>query len=360
MKKYFITFIAIAHCVLLFGQAKKTENVVVITLDGMRWQEIFGGADATLINDPSFSFDTAELKKKYWAPTTEERREKLFPFFWNTIAKQGQLHGNRQYGSKVNVKNPYWFSYPGYNEMLTGNPDTAVNSNDKNFNTNTTILEFVNKQPQYRNKVAAFSSWDCFDAIINEPRAGLLVSSGVDSVPSKSGEFRLLNEMQKTTPMPLGDGVRPDHITYSIAKQYLRENKPKLLYLAFDETDDYAHGGRYDFYLNMAHNADRWIADLWNTVQQMPEYKNKTTFIILCDHGRGDEVKKEWTSHGTKVKGSDQIWMAAIGAGIDPTGEVKKDEQLYQAQLAQTVAGLFGLTFTANQPIEKAIVQIVK
>src|SRR5262249_55468567 len=151
-----------------------------------------------------FSFDTAELKKRYWAKTPEERRKKLLPFFWSTIATQGQLHGNRNFNSKVNVKNRYWFSYPGYNEIFTGYPDSAVNSNDKNFNKNTTVLEFLNNQPNLNGKLAAFTSWDCFDAILNEPRSKLLVSSGIDNVKLNTPEFALLNDMQQETPQPLG------------------------------------------------------------------------------------------------------------------------------------------------------------
>jgi bisphosphoglycerate-independent phosphoglycerate mutase (AlkP superfamily) len=133
-----------------------------------------------------------------------------------------------------------------------------------------------------------------------------------------------------------------------------------VVYIAFDETDDYAHAGRYDFYLNMANMTDKWIADLWSTMQQMPEYKDKTTLLILCDHGRGDKVKKEWTSHGAKIEGADQIWMAALGAGIESKGEIKVEEQVYQAQMAQTIARLLGYDFKAGQPIENFALQITK
>jgi Metalloenzyme superfamily len=341
------------------AQEVKTENIILITLDGYRWQELFGGADEELINNKESSHDTAELKKKFWAPTVGERRKKLMPFFWNTIASKGQLHGNRQLNSKVNVLNQYWFSYPGYNEILTGYPDTAVNSNDKNLNKNLTILEYLNKQPDFKNKVAAFTSWDCFDAIINEPRAGFLVSSGFDTVKIKSPQFELLNDMQFISPQPLGEGVRPDHITYFLAKEYIRQYKPRVLYIAFDETDDYAHAGRYDLYLNLAHMTDKWIADLWGLLQSMPEYKDKTTLLITTDHGRGDKIKKEWTSHGKKIEGADQIWIAALGKGIASKGESKENEQLFQAQMAQTVARLLGFNFNTTQPAAKEL-QLVK
>ena len=357
MKNNILVFLIFA-CLASHSQKASTENVIVITLDGYRWQELFSGADEELINSKDFSHDTAALKKKFWAQTSGERRKKLMPFFWSTIATHGQLHGNRHLGSKVNVMNQYWFSYPGYNEILTGYPDTAVNSNDKNPNKNVTVLEYLNNQAAFKNKVAAFTSWDCFDAIVNEKRAGFLVSSGFDSVRIKNSSFELLNDMQMNSPQPLGDGVRPDHLTYFMAKEYIKQYKPRVLYIAFDETDDYAHAGRYDHYLDLAYMTDKWIADLWNLLQSMPGYRNKTTLLITTDHGRGDKVKKEWTSHGKKIEGADEIWLAALGAGISPLGEVKKEEQLYQAQVAQTIASLLGLNFKASQPIEKAIATV--
>lgn len=359
MKKN-ITILMLFVSILTCAQQNKTENVIIITLDGFRWQEIFNGADKELINNKEYAHDTADLKKRYWRETPEERRKVLMPFFWNTIAVNGQLHGNRKLGSKVNVLNKYWFSYPGYNEIFTGYPDTAVNSNDKKLNKNTTVLEFINTQPEYRGKVAAFTSWDCFDAIFNEPRAGFPVSSGFDIVEIHDPKFDLLNDMQMQSPQPLGKDVRPDHITYFLAKEYIKQFKPKVIYIGFDETDDYAHGGRYDYYLNMANMTDRWISDLWNMLQSMPEYKGNTTLLITTDHGRGDEIKKEWTSHGAKIKGADEIWFAVLGASILPEGEMKGNEQLYQAQLAQTISKLLNLHFTANQPVERAITTIAR
>ena len=75
----------------------------------------------------------------------QERRQKLMPFFWNTIATKGMLFGNRTIGNKVDVANPHWFSYPGYNEILTGYPDTAINSNEYPPNPHTNVFAFLNQ-----------------------------------------------------------------------------------------------------------------------------------------------------------------------------------------------------------------------
>lgn len=350
MKKMFITAIVLFSFLISFAQ-QKAGNIIIVTMDGFRWQEVFRGADEVLINSKEYAHDIAGLKQKFWAPTAEERRMKLLPFFWSTIASHGQLHGNRIYGSKANVLNRYQFSYPGYNEIFTGYPDTAVNSNAKVLNSNENVLEFINHQKGYANKVAAFTTWDVFPYILNAQRSGIYVNADVDSFKFSSPAFQMLNDFQFLSPKPIG--VRPDVITYMAAKQYVKEFKPKVLYIAFDETDDFAHGGMYDQYLLSAHAQDAMIHDLWNLVQSMPEYKNKTTLVITCDHGRGDYKKEEWKSHGSSIKESGEIWLAFLGKGIPEEGEVKQEEQLYQAQLAQTIAALLGFHFTAPHFVEK-------
>jgi hypothetical protein len=188
--------ILVSLCMFLALWAKaqdRTENVIVITLDGMRWQEVFGGIDSSLMNNKDFSGNPKALKEKYWSDNIKERREKLFPFLWNTIAKEGQLYGNRWAGNKVDVTNRYRFSYPGYNEIFTGYPDTAVNSNNKVWNENINVLEFINKQKGYEGKVAAFATWDVFPYILNKQRSGIYVNADFDSLTFETPEFKMFD-----------------------------------------------------------------------------------------------------------------------------------------------------------------------
>ena len=167
----------------------------------------------------------------------------------------------------------------------------------------------------------------------------------------------MLNDLQFLAPEPLD--VRLDVNTYLAGKAYLKTYKPKVLYIAFDETDDFAHEGLYDQYLKSAHAEDAMINDLWNTLQAMPEYKNKTTLIITCDHGRGDAIKEEWTTHGAKTAGSGQIWIAAIGPDTKHIGEVTNTDTLYQRQLATTFAALLGFDFKPDHPTMQPVTQII-
>lgn len=358
-KIIFLLFISFS----LFSQ-HKTENVFIITTDGFRWQEMFGGVDSVILKDDKFVRNRERIVNAFSGKTKEESRQKLMPFIWNTVAKEGQIYGNRWYNNKVNVMNPYWFSYPGYNEILSGYADDKVNSNDKKYNENTTVLEFLNNQPNLKGKVAAYSTWDVFPYIINDKRSGIPVNSGKDLVGGKLTEKEeILNEILKNYPSLASD--RHDFITYYLAKEYIKKNKPKVFFLSFDETDEFAHESKYEEYLFAANTADRFIGDLWNFCQSTPEYKDKTTFLILTDHGRGDKIKTQWTSHGQKVSDCYQIWMAAIGPDTKPLGEVKTEGQLFQNQLAATAAKLLGFDFsnaskTEQKPTGKPIEQMLK
>ena len=304
----------------------------------MRWEEVFGGVDSAIIINKNFTRDSDEVIKNFWSDNVNERRKKLFPFLWTTVTTNGQLYGNRNVGCNVNNASPYWFSYPGYNEIFTGYPDTAVNSNDTIPNKNENVLEFINKQKGYKGKVAVFSTWNCFPYILNKWRSGIYVNSDVDTLKFNGPQCQLINDMQFLTSKPVG--ARPDVLTYFAAREYLKTYKPKVLYVAFGETDDYAHEGEYDQYLKSAHAEDAMIANLWNILQSMPQYKNKTTLIVTCDHGRGNKIKEQWRDHGQKVEDAGQIWIAAIEPDTKPLGEVKTTETLYQGRLATTLAHL--------------------
>jgi len=143
--KHCIVFILLLFSVSAYSQ--KAENIIIITTDGLRWQEVFTGMDSAIANNKKFNQDDiAAIYKKYWAAEPVERRKKIMPFLWSIIEKNGQIYGNRNLGNKIDNANPYWFSYPGYNEIFTGYPDTAINSNAYQANPHTTLLEFFNKQ----------------------------------------------------------------------------------------------------------------------------------------------------------------------------------------------------------------------
>lgn len=365
MKKIITLLFIIPLCLSAQQKSNEIKNIIIITSDGLRWQEVFKGMDSAIAKDKRFKQghrDSTQMFQQYWAEDATERRKKLMPFFWSTLAAKGQLYGNREKNNKVNVANPYWFSYPGYNEILTGYPDPAVNSNEYKANPNVTVLEYINQQPAFKNKVAAFGAWDAFDRIINEGRSGIPVVSAFDTTGGKNPTPKelLLNAMLRDSYKPFGLSECFDVFTHYEAMEYLQARKPRVLYIAYGETDEWAHAGRYRDYLDAIKNVDKWIGDIWNYVQSTPEYKDKTAIFITSDHGRGDLKKEEWTSHGSRIAGADELWFAVIGPGIAAKGEVSTGMQLYQKQFAQTIASLLGLVYKADHPIGDAITEIKK
>ena len=347
----FALFILISFSV--FSQRPAlAKNVFLITTDGFRWQEVFNGADTALIHNLKFVKDTALMQDLYGASTAELRRQKLMPFFWNVIAKKGQLIGNRNYENKVNVSNFYKISYPGYNEMLTGYPDPKLIPNTPRFNENINILEYLNTQPEYAGKVVAFSSWNIFPYILNENRNALQINSGYEAVREEDSTDIYINQVQADIKQKTH--CRYDQLTFLSAKEYIETNHPRVVMLGLGETDEFAHQGKYDQYLEQANNVDKMIAELWYYVQTDPFYKDNTSFIITTDHGRGKKPTS-WYAHNLFVKGSGDIWQAMLGLGIAPLGEIKTAGQTYLKQTAATISLLLGEKFISNHSVASAI-----
>ncbi len=360
VKILFITFLFAAVNV---NAQNKIENLIIITTDGLRWQEVFKGLDTSLAKNTRFNQgDSSLIFEEFYKNTEQASREKLLPFVWGKLGREGQLYGNRQVGNKVNTANNYWFSYPGYSELFTGYADERINSNAYPANPNVTVLEFINRQAAFKNKVVALGAWNAFDRILNEERAGFPVISAFDASGGvKPSEKQvLINQMLADSYRPWNSAECMDVYTHYAAMEHLKIHQPKVLYIAYGETDEWAHAGQYRSYLQAAHQVDKWLQEIWTYLQSNPRYKNKTALLITVDHGRGDMNKNLWTEHGKSIPGSDETWFGLIAPGIAAKGEIKTDTQLYQQQLAQTIASLLGLTFRAEHTIAEKVKEVWK
>ena len=334
----------------------RTENVIIVMLDGLRWQEVFRGAEPKLINKRSPRLLGAseqrrsQAKELYWRDTLQERREALMPFMWSSIATQGQVFGNRDLHSDAHVKNGMKFSYPGYNETLTGIPDDRrVHSNNVAANPNRSVMEWLNAKPSFQGKVAAFGAWEVFKSIFNEKRCGFIVNTGyepLEGVPL-TPELALLNTLKAKTARVWSDESF-DPLPFYTAIEYLKLKKPRVLFIGLGETDDWAHMGAYQEYLNAIHRDDAYLQELWTLVQSMPEYRGKTTLMVLPDHGRGRGIL--WGLHASPVPGSGQTWMAFLGPDTPARGERQLNEPVTESQVAATMAALLGEDYEASVP----------
>jgi hypothetical protein len=340
----------------------KTKNVVLIVCDGLRWQEIFAGAESDLMNsEHGGSWAKPEyLRGKFWNDDPVARRKMLFPFLWSTVATQGQIFGNQKLGSIARVTNGMAFSYPGYNEMLTGHPDPRIDSNEFGLNPNTTVFEWMNRFPEFAGYVAVYGTWDVFQEIFNEPRSHLVMQTGWN-LPAKGNltpKQELLNELYRNTTRLDNEDVWNSFLQVPLL-DYVKAEHPRLLFVGYGESDNWAHSGRYDLVLESAHQFDQFTEQLWTTMQAIPEYRDQTTFIITADHGRGSGLE-QWKEHGVEQKGSENIWIGVIGPDTPALGERKNTVVVVQASIAATIAAFLGKDFTqASHDAAPALVDVI-
>jgi len=336
------------------------ENVIIVTLDGLRWQEMFGGAQEMLIDTKAGGVkDIRALRESYWRPTPEARRVALMPFIWNTVVKEGQIFGDPDRSATALSTNGLKFSYPGYSEMFTGVVDPTIDSNGKKDNPNLSVLEYLDGLPSYRGKVSAICTWDVFPSIFRTSKNKLRIISGWDLPPmgQRTKRQQELEVFMNNLPRYWPDNVY-DIVTMELAKDEFRKHHPRVMYVGLGETDEWAHGRRYDLYLNSAHNGDRFIGELWQEVQKLPQYKDKTALLVICDHGRGGN-KVDWTDHGKDTPGAEYIWMAAMGPGVPAMG-VREKVNFKQTQFAATIAHVLGEDFQKGNPKAAKAMELTK
>ena len=330
MKKRMIPLLLLlsSHFLLaVYGRdsQKEQSRVVVIAIDGLRWQEVFD----------------------------DDGRPGLMPFLQEMGNGQGCMIGNRNKNSKMEVANGIWKSYAGYSEMLCGvTDDEHIFDNRKKLNPNRSILERADECFEYKDRVEAVASWDVIPYILNTRRSGLHV------------DYKSSHRVSSQ--------VRCDSVTQNKALATLSGKHPKLLFVEFCETDYYAHHGKWKEYQEAARQNDLFIRRLWQYCQSDEFYRGKTTFIITCDHGRGENLgrsagsgqvdpKASWTEHGKKIRGSNHTWLVAFGKNVRHLGEMEGGKTIYTKQVAPTIASILNVPFAEkDRQMAQPIYSILK
>lgn len=310
MLKPLIAVLALLAATPAFAEPR----TILVTIDGLRWQEAFHGPDAALAPDHPRVGDPLGL----------------MPFL-QSFAREGALIGDRTAGSCMKVENKYWFSYPGYTEMLAGRVNRRIRRNGEIWNDDVTVLEWLNGRDDFRGRVRVFAEWDKVPYIVNTQRSGLPVVVAQQ------------------------DLERRDPPTMTAADAIFTE-PTRVAWIDLGDTDTRAHAGDYPGVLDAAATADAFLEDLWARIEAHPEFAGQTTLIVTVDHGRGASADGKWKGHGSgryrRVRvpgvgwpGSDATWIAvrgpdvAAGSGRDYT----MDTCATTAQVAATILQSVGV-----------------
>jgi hypothetical protein len=346
-------FLLVAATGPAFSQELKTENVILVTLDGVRTEEIFGGLQDDIANQSAKQVysEIEYSRERYDAETAAERRALLMPFFWGELAAGGMLFGNTSRDSHMLVENPVKWSSPGYAEMLTGGPQVDVKDNSFVRYPHVTVLEFVADTLQLdQSQVAQIGSWSGFPYLAARSPDVFVMNGGYDAFPAafSSPAIDELVTLRRDV-MELWEESSNDGMTYRIARTYLFEHRPRLMWLGLTQSDDWAHADRYDRLLDYLHLADSWLRDLWTSLQADSHYRNRTTLIITTDHGRG-RTPADWAEHDQTIPGSESVWLAIIGPDTPAMGDRVPPGSVHQGAVAATILRLFGLDPEALSP----------
>lgn len=277
--------------------------IVIVTLDGVRWHEVFEGVDRRLAE--SHGLPPAEVVSA----------AELMPNLHRIVATHGVALGAPGHGAAISASGPNFVSLPGYAELLSGRRTTRCRDNQCTGGGARTLLdEFAGERGLGASQVALFSSWP-----------------DIARVASERGTV--------AEPLPRNGNFRPDAATAALALAHLKAHLPRFMFVGLGEPDEFGHQNDYAGYLNAVRRADAHIAQLDEQLAQLAARGTQTALFVTADHGRADS----FVEHGAKFPESARVWLVAAGSAVRVAGFVAAPIPRRLADLAPTVRQIAGL-----------------
>lgn len=275
----------------------RTERVVLVVLDGVRWQDIFDGS----ANMPTLHRWMHEDGTAIGAPDRGE----------------------------IRATGPNYVSLPSYREIFTGRGPQSCQDNDCPRITEPTIVDELAKEGR---DVVVVSSWETIEHAASASADVPMTTGRLRAHRTDRFDTRMMEEGANADPWPGIGEYRPDAITARIAIEVLATKPPAFLFVGLGEPDEYAHRGDRDGYLRSLEEADHALADLERATD------DGTTFIVTTDHGRNAAFR----DHGGSWPESGRTWLVAKGGAIARNGFVTSHHRRL-ADIAPTIRQLLGL-----------------
>ncbi|HJZ74963.1 MAG TPA: hypothetical protein VKE51_24680 [Vicinamibacterales bacterium] len=131
-----------------------------------------------------------------------------------------------------------------------------------------------------------------------------------------------------------------DELTFFMAKEIMNRFAPSLLVVNFWDID-IAHYGAYSLYLEAIRRTDRLVHELWQHVQASPQYRDRTTLLVVPEMGRDSDVAGNgFANHRSGDESCRRVWLVAVGAGV-PKG-TGTERPIRTLDVAPTVADMLG------------------
>jgi hypothetical protein len=260
-------------------------NVILLTLDGVRWEEVFHGVDQGQSVDSN---------------------SKVFDFLTHTLAKQGVLYGDKQRGETVRVANKAQNSLPGYQSIMAGATQPCSSNLCGRIRVETFEERLVHDLELKPEQVATIASWEKIANAVEHVEGTTFVNAGNKAFGKPDAEDAQINQQQAQDSPPWSD-ARYDKYTFAHAMHYLKAKHPRFLFISLNDSDEWGHKGQYDKYVATLRQHDAWIKELVTTLDSMGAYGKNTTLLITTDHGRG--AGNDWGEHGAEYADSGSVWI---------------------------------------------------
>lgn len=308
--------------------------IVIVTLDGARWHEVYEGVDAKLA--ASHGLSNAEVVSA----------AELMPNLHAIVATHGVALGAPGYGEPISASGPNFVSLPGYAELLSGRRVTDCHDNQCVSPGIHTIVDELGASGAPRGfDVAIFSSWpeiarvattNAFSAAVSSGRHG---GSTRDVFLQDPHDRALLRRAESVEPSPGNGDFRPDTLTAELAIQHFKTHHPRFMFVGLGEPDEFGHRNDYAGYLNALRQADARIGEIDRELSLLSARGTRTALFVTADHGRADS----FVEHGSKFPESARVWLVAGGSALRSAGYVAAPRPRYLADLAPTVRAIAGL-----------------
>jgi hypothetical protein len=306
--------------------AEQPVAIVIVTLDGVRWQEVFAGVDPALAAAHGVGAEQVLPARQ------------LLPNLYAIIDGHGAALGAPGYGAPIRASGPNFLSLPGYAELFSGRTVTGCGDNQCRGVSAHTIIEELSAG-MHAGEVAAVTSWPEIAKVTSYAGANAAVSSGRhggshrEAFAGDAESARLL-ALGENAPHVLGDpDFRPDSLTAEIALHHLKAHSPRFLFLGLGEPDEFGHMNDYAGYLGALRRADARLGEIDAALQRLAERGTRTALFVTADHGRADS----FVNHGEAYPESARVWLVAAGSALSSRGFVAAPSERRLADIAPTV-----------------------
>lgn len=292
-----LSFLSCENDESLFAKDYKTENVVVIVIDGPRYSETWG--ESTRSNIP----------------------------VRDSLLSQGVLITNFK-------NNGPTYTNPGHSAICTGNYQNIAN-NGTQYPDNPSFLQvWLASKNAFLDQCSIIASKDKLHVLANcnNPKYHNKFLPVIDCGVNGNGT----------------GGYRSDSITFEHIKIALLNQQPNILVINFKDPDFYGHAADSVNYINAIKKTDYYVGEIWNLIQTNVNYKDKTTLFVTNDHGRHlNGVANGFVSHGDACAGCRHIELLALSPDFKKNLELASAYE--QVDISATIAELLHFRFQSSK-----------